>query len=306
MPDMTPDGMPFQPLDHAAAHERLADLGLEADGLATLEASVLPEDRALVAHLRGCATCQAEVAATGRLRAALQGAFAAMPDLPSLEPIVPPVALRSQVLRAARAEGSAGAAGSAGPTAVPATGASTGARTGTSWRSRLVHPALAAPRWATAMAAVLVVALLGTAAGLQLGRRSAEDDIASMTALVASVDRVLSTNPHWVAALTTADGTPSGTVAWTKQDFAVLTTALVKPASDKTYRCWLQWDGRTAAIGEMDFTGTTAYWTGSVGAWATLDVSPGTRFIVTLESNAGPPSAGGPTTAPVLEADLTE
>jgi len=297
-----PDPMPFQPLDHAAAHERLADLGLEPEALPALEASPLPADRALFEHVRGCATCQAEVAATARLRDALQGAFAAMPDLPTLDPILPPQALRAEVLRAARADkvAAAASASEAASTTVPRINlAVTPPR-----RSWL--PAWSAPRWAAAVAAVLLVALLGTAAGLQLGRRSAEDDIASLNSLVATVDRVLSTNPHWVAGLTTPSGAPGGTVAWTKQDFAVVTTALARPPTGQVYRCWLAWQGRTAAIGQMEFNGPTAYWTGSVGTWATLDVSPGTRFFVTLESSPSPPASSGPSTAPVLQADLTE
>jgi anti-sigma-K factor RskA len=65
-------------------------------------------------------------------------------------------------------------------------------------------------------------------------------------------------------------------------------------------------DGRWAVIGQMDFGGATAYWTGSVGDWATLDVSDGTRFVVTLEPAASPAPNGGPTSPVVLQADLTE
>jgi hypothetical protein len=280
-----PDPAPFRPLDHAAAHERLADLGLEADGLERLEASSLPDDRALLDHLRGCSTCQSEVAASTSLRDALRIAFQALPDVQPLDRIEPSAALRGQLLAAVRREPKGPM-----PRPVPVVATATVARFS---------------RWPAAIAAALIVALLGGAVGLQLGRQ-ANDDGTSMAAVVATVDRVLGADPHWVVPLKTASGAAAGSVSWSRQDFAVLTTALTHPAAGRTYRCWLEWDGRWAEIGEMDFQGTLAYWTGSVADWATLNVGSGSRFVVTLDPAGGATPATGPTTPVVLSADLTD
>lgn len=284
MPGPMPEPTPFQPLDHAAAHERLADLGLEADGLDRLRTSGLPADQALLAHLRGCSTCQAEAAAAAALRDALQTAFEAMPEVQRVDRIEPPAELRAAILGAARRE----PRDAVRPRLSPVVGAPVTARFA---------------RWPAAIAAALVVALFGGIVGLQVGRTG--DDTASMASLVATVDRVLAADPHWVVPLKTPAGASAGSVSWSKTDFAVLTTALARPGSGRTYRCWLEWDGQWAVIGEMDFSGATAYWTGSVGAWAHLNVGPGSRFVVTLDPIGGPTPATGPSAAPVLAADLT-
>jgi Anti-sigma-K factor rskA len=295
--------MPFQPVEHAAAHERLADLALEADGIDRLSASALPEDRALLVHLEGCSSCQADVAASGHLRDALRVAFQAMPDLPSIEPIAPPPALRAGVLGAARREGRPDARPDGRPDAA-SVAAATLIPLEPARRARRLRAVLS--RWPAAMAAALVLAVIGGAVGLQLGRQAGDEDAASMTAVVATLDRVLTAQPHWVAPLQAGSGAIVGSVSWSKSDFAVLTTALQRPTGGGVYRCWLQRDGHWDAIGKMDFGGGTAYWTGSVGDWATVDVGAGTQFVVTLEANAGASPGTGPTSPAVLQADLAE
>ena len=41
----------------------------------------------------------------------------------------------------------------------------------------------------------------------------------------------------------------------------------------------------------MDFAGQTAYWVASVDEWATWEIGPTTRFVVTL--GAGRPAPSG-------------
>jgi anti-sigma-K factor RskA len=55
---------------------------------------------------------------------------------------------------------------------------------------------------------------------------------------------------------------------------------------------------RPSPIGVIDFAGDTAYWTGSVAAWASVTLE------VTLEPAATPPSGSAPTGPVVLQADL--
>lgn len=273
-------------MDHASAHERIADLALEAGGLDRLASSGDPADRALMDHVQGCDACQADVAASRTLSDGLRRALADLPMATSVEPIAPPVSLRAAVLDAAHREREA----QRGP-------------------AREVRPgrperlAWLRPRWAAGLAAALAIALLGGVAGSQLQRLSDGTGSDSVAAVVATLNRVLAADTHRIAPLRTAGGAVAGSVAWSRQDFAVLASSLPKPPAGRTYRCWLQWAGKSVAIGTMEFAGETAYWTGSVGDWAAIAFDPGTRFIVTLEADGSPPSSG-PTTPAVLVADL--
>jgi hypothetical protein len=274
-------------MDHAEAHERLADLLLEPDRLARLPASTDLDDRAFLAHLRGCPECRSELAALGPLQRRLREAFGDG-DASMAEPIAPPDALRAAVLAQAHAEPRTRPIAPGTRPAAPI----------------VVARRWSAPRWSVGLAAALVIALLGGAAGMQLQRMTGTGLSDSAVAVVSTVERVLAADPHWVVPLRTAAGTAAGSVAWSRQDFAVLATGLVAPARGQVYRCWLEWSGKVAPIGVMDFAGDTAYWTGSVGAWASVTLDPTTRFIVTLESAAPPPSGGVPAGPALLQADL--
>jgi hypothetical protein len=277
-------------MDHAEAHERIADLLLEPDRLGRLGASSQPEDRAFLEHVRGCADCRAELAALGPLQLGLRRALGGIDDTTTVAPIAPPESLRASVLRQAHAEPRAATVPkvllSPFPIAI---------RAAARW---------SAPRWAVGLAAALAIAILGGAAGMQLQRIAGTAASDSAVAVVSTVERVLAADPHWVVGLRTASGAPAGSVAWSHRDFAVLATGLSAPAKGQVYRCWLEWAGKAAPIGIMDFAGETAYWTGSVGAWASVTLDPTARFIVTLESAAQPPAGSMPAGPAVLQADL--
>jgi len=291
------EAMGHEPMDHAAAHERIADLALEADGLDRLEASTAPEDRALQEHLRGCAACRLDVATSRRLSDGLRQALSDLPGASSVQPIVPPESLRAAILEAASREGASSR--TSAEIAGPARAADTTRRAGVLARPRT----WGASQWAFGIAAAVAIAILGGLAGMQLQRTSEGSGGDSIVAVVSTLDRVLAADQHRIVQLRTPDGTAAGAVAWSQRDFAVLATSLTPPPAGQVYRCWLQWSGKTAFIGAMEFAGDTAYWTGSVGDWAAVAFDPGTRFVVTLEPSAGaPPKA--PTTPAVLQADL--
>ena len=279
-------------MDHAEAHERLADLLLEPDRLERLGLGTAPapDDRPFVEHVRGCADCRAELAALGPLQEGLRRALGGIEDASAVEPIAPPDALRASVLRQAHAE----PRGPARPVAVSSP-APSAVRDAARW---------SAPRWAVGLAAALVIAILGGAAGMQLQRLAGTGAADSAVAVVSTVERVLAADPHWVVPLRTTAGVPAGSVAWSRQDFAVLATGLSAPATGQVYRCWLEWAGRSVPIGVMDFAGETAYWTGSVGAWASVTLDPSARFVVTLEPATPPAPGAAPVGPAVLQADL--
>jgi hypothetical protein len=118
--------------------------------------------------------------------------------------------------------------------------------------------------------------------------------------VTATLDGILQDSSHQVALLKTPAGTPAGTVSWSASDqsVVVLTTALLNPPPGQVYRCWIVQGGASVAVGEMHFSGSTAYWAGSLGSWGNA-VAPGSRFWVSLE-----PVAGGSKGTLVLVATL--
>ncbi|HKB27928.1 MAG TPA: anti-sigma factor [Candidatus Limnocylindrales bacterium] len=273
-------------MDHAEAHERIADLALEPRDLETLLASESPDDRALAEHAAGCDTCRAELDAWQGVHRTLVGALRT--DRPGaridVEPIEPDDALRAGILAAARADRSSQRATPAriSPVAIA--------------NSRIWSPLLG-------LAAALVVAVAGTflLAGPGASLLHTVDEARALSGVVASVNRILAEPNHEVAQLKTTAGQSGGSVAWASRDLVVLTSALTIPGQGQTYRCWLASGGVETAIGRMEFAGTTAYWVGSLDDWASISLEPGTRFIVSLEPTDGLATRTG---AVVLEADL--
>jgi hypothetical protein len=75
--------------------------------------------------------------------------------------------------------------------------------------------------------------------------------------------------------------------------------ALEPPPPDKVYRCWIERDGVRSPVGQMWFSGGTAYWNGSLDEWARTSFEAGGTFGISLEPVSGP--AGNPA---ILAADL--
>jgi hypothetical protein len=273
-------------MDHAEAHERIADLALEPRDLEAMLASESSDDRALAEHVSGCDTCRAELDAWQGVHRTLAGALhtprpGARVDV---NPIEPDERLRAGILAAARADRSI-------EPAIP---------------TRISPVAIASSRiWTPVLglAAALVVAVAGTflLAGPGQSLLRTVDEARALSNVVASVNRILAEPNHEVATLKTTAGQSGGSVAWASHDLVVLTSALSTPGQGQTYRCWLSSGGTDTAIGRMEFAGTTAYWVGSLDEWASISLDPGTQFIVSLEPTDG---SGARTGSVVLEADL--
>ena len=276
-------------MDHAEAHERIADLAIEPGRLAALEGSNAPDDEALLSHIADCADCTAEIAGWRETHQALSGALrrssaagGADPDgRASVEPIRAPAGLRDGVLAAARGDREA---------AVAVHVSAPTARIARRWR------------WGSALlglAAVLAVVVAGGAYRAQsdrLGAAQAEE--AALGTVTAALDRVLASDGHKVVPLQRADGSAAGSISWSRQDIVVLTSALEPPAAGQEYRCWLENDGQRTPIGQMEYVGDVAFWAASLDEWANVAIGPGTRFGVSLEAVGG---GGSPA---ILEAAL--
>lgn len=273
-------------LDHAAAHEYLADLALEAGRLAGLATSQEPADLALREHLGSCPGCQADFDDWGRVQRALADTTLVGPDEADVPAGLPPT-LRAGLLASIRQP--------AGPDAL-----------GSPRRSG----AGLAPRTAqkVALAAAAGIVLLAMIAGVLVIRdQNARLEAASVqnAALVELADvlgRILTAADQEAVVLLTADGRSGGQLAWTRREVVVLSRTLGEPGAGHVYRCWIVRDDEATPIGRLYFAGGWAYWAGSTDGWAAIDFRPGGRFVVSLEQ-AGPP-ADQPAGPIVLHADL--
>lgn len=283
----------MRPIDHAEAHERLADLALEPATMALLDTAegLAP----LRSHIAACAACREDLASWQATLGALDEAVGSSPgrrarlaDLVPDGPTTMPVSLRAAVAR------------------IPAgLGVRSGDLEPADFRGATVRrvsgAALVGWRRAVTLVAALAVLIVGAAVVRDQATRldAARAETQALQGVTAVLDRVLSQPGHREVTLVGADGTPNGTVAWSNHDLVVMTMALAQPAPGQTYRCWVERGGVRSPVGEMWFAGGLAYWTGSLDGWATISLDGGGQFGVSLEA-----SAGGSSGAPVLVADL--
>ena len=266
-------------MDHAAAHEELADLVLEPHRLRRLFADDTPVTMALRAHLTECADCRAELDAWRAVHAALDVTTAeASRPLRSLEPSeapAPSAALRERTLAAVSAAGRTREVPPGARVEPEPARLRQGGPRGFGAMGRLGRLG-----WLAAAAALVVAVGLG---GLLVDRTSQADqarlEASELGAATATLDRILATPTHWSVTLHTADGAPGGTLAWSPSEMVVLTSALTPATPGTTYRCWVERDGSRTPVGTMSFGGGLGYWAGSMAAWGSFE--PGSRFGVT-------------------------
>lgn len=268
-------------MDHAEAHERIADLALEPSRLGGLQSSVSMEDRSLREHIATCPRCQTELADWQQLQSVV-GNTLPRADHDEAEPILPPAALRRRILAAAHAEPRKQADA---PIDIAV------ARSSRIRRSGAVLLALAA-------ALAIVAAGLGVWVINDQGRiNAAAEDQRALAGLAAAMNQVMTSADSHSVSLKTADGNVGGSIAWSRHDLVVTASNLSAPAPGQTYRCWLVYEGKQSAIGEMRFAGKTAFWIGWTQDWASVDLGPDAQFLVTLEASQSP---GTTTSGPVV------
>ena len=270
-------------MDHNEVRELLEDAAVEPGGLERLMAGDTPNAALVAGHLAGCAECAAEMErlrrSVGMIRPAVQA--------------VPPPELRERTLAYVAALGRPRGADVA-VDGEPAAPASTD------------HPPvpLAArrrPRFAPllAMAAVLVLAVVGTGLAVNASRDTvAQGQAAEIEALGDVARWTLDVDAQPDAkrielASATGDGT-NATLLYSPKTSGLVVVAekLVPPPNGKEYRCWVEIGGKRQPIGRMFFGGNLAYWVGDVPEVAGLDQSA--RFGVSLIDLASPQTPGQP------------
>ena len=277
-------------MDHADARARLSDLALEPARLRRFERDDDSDVSELRGHLAGCPECRAELEAWRSTIAALDTAVSTAP----IDRALPATSLRAL-------------SASDGAVALPA---GLRARTLAAVDELTGSPAPVVamsrrqtrlPAW-LALAAAIVVVVAGAA--LVVDRTGQLDQARANTAalqnVTASLDRILQDPGHQVALLTTSGGAPAGSVSWSAATGTVVVLAgtLQSPPAGQTYRCFIEQNGTRVAVGEMWFSGSLAYWAGSLDSWGAKPAA-GSRFLVNLE-----PIGGGSGGAPVLSGNL--
>jgi hypothetical protein len=292
-------------MDHAEASELFEIAAVEPGGLDRLMAGDTAEAAALAGHLAGCPDCAAEI---GRLR---DDALLIRETVRSL----PPAGLRERTLASVAAIGrdrpGAELEPAAPPTAVPAAAAPPGPS------AEAAPPAVTPTRRATrrvgrlaavvAMAAALVVAVVGTAAVVN-GQRDAQlaaldAELARQARAIAGLERVATWSMRIAGEpdaeqvpLAAGDGSgATGTLLFSPgtRELVVVASGLPRPAAGQEFRCWMEVGGVRRPVGRMIFADQVQYWAGPVDELA--DLEPGTKFGVTLVDAAGS-SLDGPAT----------
>ncbi|MDX6580765.1 MAG: hypothetical protein QOJ47_2314, partial [Gaiellales bacterium] len=228
-------------MQHAEAHERLADLALEPRAFLAFDRDRSPEAGELRAHVAGCATCAADAEGWRGTHVAVlevlgyapvQGSVAPFDD----QPIALPPGLRAAVAAIPGQERTAQLGAAPGVTVplVPLVPPVAPVRRGAS-SSRA--------RWWLGLAAALVVAIAG--AGAVAIDRAHQADVAraesaELVRLVRSTEQILADPGHTSITLASASGTASGLVAWSDTDSVVIATGLNPPDAGLAYRCWVE------------------------------------------------------------------
>jgi len=246
--------------EHRDAREALELAAVEPGGLDRLEAGDTAEAAVVVAHLAGCPACLEEMARLRRVDALLRPILFSAPD----------PALRERTLAFVRATGVP-----RGASRVPA--------------SRVPAVRRRAPfGWAAALAAALVVGLLGGALIVRVAAPDGNADPAvafdqvtrETTALIASGDSR--------EVVLTGDPGMGGTLILSPSAgrMVVSATGLGTPPRGSEYRCWVEVNGTRIALGAMWWAGDVAWWAGDVAIPAVIP--PGVVYGVSLVEEGAP------------------
>lgn len=263
--------------DHAEVRERLELAAVEPGGLDRLAAGDTPDAALIAGHLAGCPSCSDEARRLARVSPLVRDAALTFP----------PDDLRERTLSLVRDVGRP----RAGAVATPADGpAGAGASLPRAARRRTV-------RWPAAIAAVVALALLVGGGVFAVGaaqRFQAESAaLAELNTATLRVSALPDATRVDLVDAKGAQGSSTGTLLFSPAtaELVISAPSLTRPSTGQRYACWItRPDGSRARMGDMEFGGGLAYWTG----WDEKlhDAGPGTKFGVTLVGADGRPVDG--------------
>jgi len=264
-------------MDHAEARELLEIAAVEPGGFDRLIAGDTPQASALASHLAGCPDCAEEMERLRRAASIVRGTVRSMP----------PPDLRDRTLAFVATLGrDRSAAPAPALSAAPSTGTLREVRGG-SGSDRLTA------LWAASLAAVVVVAIIGTMAwvtGVENQRTAAqEQQIASLAKVATWSLRIdAESDARYVDLQPVTSGTEASAslvFSPTSGELVVLASNLAEPPPGMEYRCWMQTASGPAPVGKMFFGGGVSYWVGDVET--VRHATDGTRFGVSLVPTGG-------------------
>jgi hypothetical protein len=279
-------------MEHAEARELLETAAVEPDGFERLIAGDTIEASALAGHLAGCPDCAAEMERLRRDSTVLRAVVRSLP----------PPDLRERTLAFVAAVGrERGAAADLPPRAAEPP---VDLREAAAAR-RTTSPSRRLGFWAASLAAVLVLAVGGTAL-LVGGSRDAviagqSDQIAALSKIATYTLRIDGQPDARHVDLASGGGseaTASLLFSRATSELVILAEGLAPAPSGQEYRCWMELGGQRTRIGRMFFAGEVAFWVGEAKALA--GAGDGVRFGVTLVPIAGESVDGDP----ILEGGL--
>ncbi len=271
-------------MGHDEVREALETAAAEPFGIERLMAGDTPDAQAVSAHLAGCEACTEELVRVRRTALLVRDAVRS----------TAPPELRERTLALVREVGRS-VPEPAPPGVVHGAGtAAGGTRTGGAGTGRRLG-------WIAAAAAVLVLAVAGTAMLVTSrvdDRLSAQQAATEGLARVATAALALGTETD-ATRVRLAEGAGAaqpvnGTLVFSPSsaELVVVADGLDEPAADREYRCWVEIDGERSGVGKMYFGGGLAYWAGRADQVAGLP--DGSRFGVSLVDLASETVVGEP------------
>ena len=261
-------------MDHSEAREILELAAVEPHGFERLIAGDTNDAAALAGHLAGCEECADEMA---RLRSASG-------IIREVVRTTPPPELRDRTLAFVRNVGrDRGEAAAAAAPAGSATISALPAPSSASSEPAPIRLSFPTPAWLGAIAAALVVAVIGT--GFVV-RSQVDDQLKRQGTVVDQLARVTSwyidiegqADARRVALASPNVSGASGTVEFSPGTgrLVIVANGLTEPAGNQLVGCWIEVDGSRRPIGRMFFGGGISYWAGPVEQLGTLQ--PGAKF----------------------------
>jgi len=255
--------------DHRDVRAALELAAVEPGGLDRLEAADTPEAAAVVGHLAGCPACLEEMARLRRADTLLRPILASEPD----------PALRERTLAYVRALG------------VPRDPAGPLSSADAARRVPGAPHRGARLRWVAALAAVLVIGLLGGAfvAGAGAPRGNA-DPATALAAVARETGALLQAGDARQIALLDGAGAAGGTLILSPSAGRILVAAadLPAPPAGAGYRCWVEVGGTRTELGSMWWAGGVAWWSGDVDLPAEIPAGVGYGVSLVSDGASGP------------------
>jgi len=257
--------------EHRDVREALELASVEPGGLDRLESGDAPGAAVVAGHLAACPGCLEELARLRRADSILRPILAAVPD----------PALRERTLALVRAVGVTRDAESTPVSVEPPPAAAPG--------PAVPRRRVAAAGWIGAVAAALVIGVLGGTLLVGSGAPAGNEDTATAFAAVArETATLLAAGDAREVVLVDSGGAPAGTMVASPSAGRVVVTAtrLDVPPRGSEYRCWVEVGGSRRVLGAMWWAGEVAWWAGDVAIPA--DLPPGVVYGVSLVEEGAP------------------